>query len=287
MSRHAEEPAMARIGMVNFINTAPLYEVWRETVHRPEWRVTEAVPAVLNRMLSTDKLDLGFVSSHEYALHPEHYRILAGLSISASGPVGSVLLFSRVPVAELHDRLVLLTPQSQTSVSLIKIILEEFNGVQPRYRCGTLDGQNTLPEPDARLAIGDEALRLDIAGDYPYRLDLGEVWREHTGLPFVFAVWAVREEFCRSQPAAVCAIHRELSRCIQEGGERLAEISARVAPRIPMDPEACRRYLAGIEYDLPAQKQEALRRFFEYLIQRGEVPTTALPIRICDKSLPR
>ena len=278
-------PAMARIGMVNYINTAPLYEVWRETVHHPEWHVTEAVPTVLNRMLAAGELDLGFVSSHEYALHPDRYRILADLSISASGPVGSVLLFSQVPFPELDDRLVLLTPQSQTSVSLVKIILEQFLGLRPRYLSGVTDGGGVIPEPAARLAIGDEALRLDTAGNFPYRLDLGEAWRERTGLPFVFAVWAVREEFCRTAPQAVRAIHRELVRCIREGEQRLAEISALVAPRIPMDAEACRRYLTGIEYDLPPQKQEALTRFFEYLIHRGEVAAAALPIRICDKSL--
>ena len=91
----------ARIGMVNFINTAPFYEVWRRTVHRPEWQVTEATPAVLNGKLYAGELDLGFFSSHEYAVHPASYKILGDLSISASGPVGSVLLLSSVARSSL------------------------------------------------------------------------------------------------------------------------------------------------------------------------------------------
>lgn len=274
----------ARIGMVNYINTAPLYEVWRQTVRRADWQVTEAPPAVLNRMLHANELDLGFVSSQEYALHPGEYRILSDLSISATGPVGSVFLFSEMPFAQLGNRLVQLSSQSQTSVSLVKIILEEFYQVHPRYRLDmAVEFEAEMEMPVAVLAIGDEALRLDAGGRYPFRLDLGEAWQARTGLPFVFAVWAVREDFCRTAPDTVSAIHRELHRCLREGKERLQEVSAAVAGRIPMDEAACFRYLRGIEYDLGSEKQEALTRFFGYLVSRGEVPATALPLKVCGK----
>lgn len=273
----------ARIGMVNFINTAPLYEVWLETVRRPEWLVTEAPPAVLNRMLHAAELDLGFVSSHEYALHPQEYRILGDLSISATGAVGSVLLLSRLPLAELEGRPLLLSVQSQTSVSLIRIILEEFHGVRPCYRMGqAMAGSGDAPPAAAVLAIGDEALRLARDREtYPHVLDLSQAWQERTGLPFVFAVWAVREEFCQREPETVWAVHQELLRCIAQGREDLRAISGRVAGRIPMDPERCWQYLRGVEYDLSEEKQESLRRFFGYLIKRGEVPAAALPLKIC------
>ncbi len=74
--------------MVNFINTAPLYETWKQSVARPEWLVVEANPAELNKKMAAAELDLGFISSHEYAASPSQYRILSGLSISANGPVG-------------------------------------------------------------------------------------------------------------------------------------------------------------------------------------------------------
>jgi len=273
----------ARIGMVNFINTAPLYEVWQRTVHRPEWRVTEATPAVLNGMLYNGELDLGFFSSHEYAVHPASYKILGDLSISASGPVGSVLLLSTVAPDALTDRLVLLSVQSQTSVSLVKIVLEEFYGVRPRYRAGGgADSHVDGGEPPAAvLVIGDEALRMRALARYPFRLDLGEIWHRHTGLPFVFAVWAVREDFCAADPDTVVAIHQELGRCVAEGKKELREISSRVAARIPMPVQECFDYLSGLEYDLGPEKQEALALFFKYLIKRGEGAHDALPLKIC------
>lgn len=267
-----------RIGMVNFINTAALYEVWKESVQRPEWQVVEAAPAELNRLLRAGALDLGFVSSHEYAEHPEHYRLLADLSISATGAVGSVFLFSELAPEALDKESVCLSPQSKTSNGLIKIILEEFYGVRPRFRLP--DAVGCPEEGRAVLAIGDHALRLKEDGHYPHVLDLGEVWQQHTGLPFVFAVWAVREEFCREHGAALTAIHGELRRCVAEGRARLAEISDRVAPRVPMAPADCLRYLHGIELDLGPDKRQGLELFYRHLIRRGEASPEALPLKI-------
>ncbi|MDT8335944.1 MAG: menaquinone biosynthesis protein [Desulfurivibrionaceae bacterium] len=271
----------ARIGMVNFINTAPLYEVWRRTVARPEWRITEAVPSVLNKMLHEGALDLGFISSHEYALHPDKYRILDDISISATGAVGSVFLFSRKEIRELEGARILLSNQSQTSVYLVKVILEEFYGIEPDYIDGTISERSGgLDDYAAVLAIGDDALRLNGTDEFPHKLDLGLIWQEQTGLPFVFAVWAVREDFCRTSPETVAAIHLELLRCIIEGRRDLRTISSLVAPRIPMPAENCFRYLEGIEYDLGAAKKAGLKLFCEYLLKRGEASGGALPLRI-------
>lgn len=266
--------------MVNFINTAPLYEIWQQNVNRSEWQVTEASPIILNKLLFENKLDLGFISSYEYAAHPSYYKILGDLSISATGPIGSVFLFSKISPKELSDKLVLLSPHSQTSVSLIKIILEEFFQITPKYISNSNPDQNTK-EHLAVLAIGDEALRIATHENYPIRLDLGEVWQQHTGLPFVFALWAVREDFCQKDPDTVVAIHQELLRCIAEGKKNLQVISNKVAPRIPMSPDACYAYLRSLEYDLGPEKQESLELFFNYLIKRGEGDPMAIPLKIC------
>lgn len=270
-----------RIGMVNFINTAPVYDVWKRTVQQPGWQVVEAPPSELNRLLYSGELDLGIVSSHEYASHPDRYRILAGLSISATGPVGSVFLFSRIAPEKLAGRLLLLSSQSQTSVSLVKIILEEFLHVFPRYETGgVLDSRDGMEEASGVLAIGDEALRLAGEGRYPYVLDLGEIWFENTGLPFVFAVWAVRRDFCEKFAPSVRAIRRELLRCTAQGRGELVEISGRVAGRIPMAADKCYEYLRDMEYDLGPLKQKALKLFIEYLVARGEGDRQALELAI-------
>lgn len=281
-SSTGQRPAPARIGMVSFLNTAPVCQTWKQTVREPAWRVTEAPPTLLNRLLHRGELDLALVSSHEYALHPESYRIMAGLAIAATGAVGSVFLFSRYPLAELGDRLVLLSSRSQTSASLTKIIIEDFEQVYPRYEIG----EEQRGDWAAVLAIGDEALRWAAAGEYPYQFDLAEIWHQQTGLPFVFALWAVREDFYLAWPETLASIHRELKRCLREGLADLEGICRVAAPRIPMSEEACRRYLAGMQYDLDLRQQAGLIRFFELLIKRGEVPAAALPLKIINDKDP-
>jgi len=276
-----EEPGkiMARIGMVNYLNTAPIHEKWKSTVVSENWQLVEAPPSILNKKLLAGEIDLGFVSSYEYALHPENYRILSGLSISANGPVGSVFLFSHVPMQQLNQAPIICSAQSETSVSLVKIILEKFVEVQPDYTFGDVLTA-TEAKYKAVLAIGDDALRLVEKSTYLYQYDLGDIWKRQTGLPFVFALCAVREEFCAQHPEMLAAIHRELMRCRDEGRRDLEAICEISAKRIPMSKKKCLQYLTAIEYDLGAEKRKALETFFDILIERGDIAKSALPLKI-------
>ena len=276
---NASKKITARIGVVDYINTAPIHETWKQSVVREEWEIVEAAPTRLNRKLANGELDLGFISSFEYGAHPEKYKILSGLSISANGPVGSVFLFSHVPLDQLDRAPVLLTSQSETSVGLVKIIFEEFNSVTPSYTFGDVTGE-VGDEFKAVLAIGDDALRLVAESTYLYQFDLGDIWKRETGLPFVFAVCAVREEFCIEHQEVLDEIHREFIRCRDEGKTALKEVCEITASRIPMPVSSCYEYLQGIEYDLGDLKQKALTTYFEFLIRRGDIVENCLPLKI-------
>ena len=110
-------------------------------------------------------------------------------------------------------------------------------------------------------------------------MDLGEVWCKYTDLPFVFAIFAVREEFCRDNAEVVTAIHQEFLTCKGEGRQDLESICLRVAPRIPMHPDECYVYLRAIEYGLGDRKRLALEKFYNYLIERGEGSSLAVPLQ--------
>lgn len=268
-----------RIGMVNFINTAPIHEMWKSRDHDPSWLMVEQHPAALNRMLAAGEIDLGFVSSHEYGIRPENYVILDDLSISANGPVGSVFLFSRIKPEMLSGLPVLLTNQSKTSVCLVRIALEKFFKVNPVYFEDEVKNSRRLGA-EGVLAIGDDALRLSIEGTYQYSLDLGDLWRRYTGLPFVFAVCAARRQFVRDFPDLTGRVHRELIACRDHGLQALDRVCSLAAPRIPMDVDACRTYLNGIEYNLGPLKKRALEQFYTYLFDFDEARTTCLPLKI-------
>ncbi len=257
--------------MVNFINTAPVYIPWQEQGAHPAWEIVEGPPTELNAMLKAGELDAGLVSSYAYGLDHEDYFLLPDLGISATGAVGSVLLFSRVPVQDLHARVVGLTPQSATSVNLLRIILERFVGVRPRYRTGCF---MELEQGDAAayLSIGDEALRRRAANKEFMQYDLAKIWLEHTGLPFVFAVCAVRAQSMEHRAEDIAGLGAALSACCSRGSRDMERISAMVAERIPMDAGECLQYLRGIEFDLSADKQKGLLHFFRILSEMGDFP---------------
>jgi chorismate dehydratase len=112
------------------------------------------------------------------------------MCVAAHHEVRSVLLVSRVPISEV--RRVALDTNSRTSATLIRILLRERWGLSPEYLHERPDPERMLAEADAALVIGDPALRVD--RERYLITDLAAEWKELTGLPFVFAVWAVRPE---------------------------------------------------------------------------------------------
>ena len=208
----ADQDGAVRIGMVRFINTAPIYEVWKELDTPRKWQVVEGVPTELNQLMLQGELDMGFVSSILCGEYPERFRILPDLSISASGPVGSVFLFSRLAPEKLHQARIVVSNQSRTSVALLEVIMEKFYRVRPEYVPGS-----AMAEADAVLAIGDQALGLAASERYPVQLDLGDIWHKKTERPFVFSVCAVREAFFRQHGDLVDRVRRHLQRREQPG----------------------------------------------------------------------
>jgi chorismate dehydratase len=266
------ETMYAKLGIVNFINTSPIYIPWQEMGPLNGWVVEEGAPTLLNRHLAQGKLDVGIASSYAYGLNANRYYILPDLSISATGPVGSVILLSKVPIEELHEKLVLLTPQSATSINLLYIILEDFLRLRPIFRTGSFEEMLGDSVARAYLAIGDEALKLRSNHDNLFRSDLAKIWLDHTGLPFVFAVWAVREESWIAWPEKIRLLHKRLSKCYHKGLKELEQISNLVAPRIPMASSDCLEYLKGIELDFSEEKQQGLLHFFKLLHDRSSFP---------------
>ena len=194
-----------RLGRVRYINCEPVYYALEHGLVPADCDITDGTPAELNARLRVGALDVSVVSAMEPALRPEAYWLLPDLAIACDGPVESVLLVSRRPPEELDHRLVALSRHSLTSVYLVKLLLEKAYHVRPQYAEDDRAG-----EAEARLVIGDEALRL--GPQFPHSLDLGKAWYTLTGLPFVFAVWAVRAEVWASAAAEVRAVHQARSR---------------------------------------------------------------------------
>lgn len=272
-----------RVGKVSFINTLPIFHPLESGAVQHDFDIIEGTPAVLNALLASDHLDLGVVSSIEYARHFDKYLLLPDLSISCRNEVCSVLLLSRVPLQKLEAQEILLTPKSHTSIALLKLLFARRFTVTPRYRVTDYHacGSRWPAGAQAVLAIGDDALQLRQNPEVAMALDLGAAWHEWTGHPFVFAVWALRRETLAQRDGLVHQAHATLLAAKEYGLGHLEEIATAVDQCSWFSRQECVQYLQTIEYDLDGDKQKGLRLFFDMLYETGElsqkVPLNFLP----------
>jgi len=256
-----------KLGRVRYINCEPVYYALEHGIVQADCEIYDGTPAELNGRLRAGELDVSVVSAMEAALRPQAYRLLPDLAIACDGSVESVILASERPVEELNALPVALSRHSLTSVYLVKLLLEKAYHVRPRFLTDAESGRAA-----ARLVIGDEALRL--GPRYPNSLDLGKAWHGLTGLPFVFAVWAVRTEVWAAAGQEVRALHRALLSAKAYSQAHPEAMVALACERTGLSPEACRRYLReSLCFDLGPRHLEGLRTFLRFLADAGELPS--------------
>jgi chorismate dehydratase len=266
-----------RLGRIPWINCYPIYGAIDRGAVNVSAELVSGTASELNDLLATDALQVSAVSAVEYARNAAMYHLLPDLAITCDGPVHSVVLFSKRPVADLSGCTVLLSASSRTSVLLLELFCRHRWGIRPRFataraEAGDLDTLAALPH-DAVLVIGDAALHLSSRAIYPVQVDLGEEWKAWTGLPFVFAVWAAR----RDAPAArVSAIHQQLLQSRAWGLSHLDDLAAAAARDTGVAETTCRSYLGDLDYALSYRHLAGLTDFFRRLAQDGVVPDGSL-----------
>ena len=233
-----------RIGSVPYLNSVPL-------TCGLENQVIFAPPSQLATMLENETLDAALVSITEALLHPG-YAILDDVAVACDGPVISVFLATKIPLKSIE--VVHCDPASLTSINLLKILLKA-KGVQPQWH--PLSSYEESFEKDAVLLIGDPAIAF-IQADHTHRIwDLGAAWKELTGLPFVFAVWAIRQGY--EDPAL-------LSSLMSAKLKGIAQLPALIEEESRFDPDFRKEYLGKtIQYDLGEREKTAIQCFMKKL----------------------
>jgi chorismate dehydratase len=261
---------MVRIGQISYLNCTPIFTMLREMYPDSGYRYLEGVPSYLNQQLREGKVEVCPSSSIEYARNPAYYRFMPDLSISACGAVKSVLLFSRQPLAELNDVRIGLTSQSETSVILLKILLRKFYRLRNDFAVTTLSLAEGLSKFAAVLLIGDQALQESMAapaGCHVY--DLGAEWQRCTGLPFVFALWLVREDWYRQARPEVIRLRDRLLAAKRESLASLEAIAERCQESAGLSRRVLIDYWRTISYDLSPDHLEGVRLYFHYAAECG------------------
>ncbi|HEX6628528.1 MAG TPA: menaquinone biosynthesis protein [Gemmatimonadaceae bacterium] len=267
-----------RIGRIPYINCYPVYGAIDRGVVRLDAELVDGVPTDLNRRMATGELDISVVSAVEYARDSARYLLLPDLAISCDGPVRSVMLFSRRPASELGSRNVLISRSSMTSVALLELLFESVWRTTPRFVPGDAEvsdvAESRDESTDARLVIGDAALVLGSQRDrYPHVYDLGEMWKEWTGQPFVFAVWVAQRT---TNVRKALNAHAGLIASRDWGLAHLAELAEQAHLATGVSRSVCAEYLSGLDYGLSYPHLAGLTEFYRRLVERGRIPNGTL-----------
>ncbi len=250
------------LGYISYLNCVPFFGLLKEQGFQGQ--LIPGVPSELNLMLQRGELDASPSSSFEYARNWRDYLLLPGHSISSVGRIASVLLFSVDSLEWLDGKEIAITGESATSINLLEILLRDGFNVQrvvTRVPSGSVEKLVCAGKP--ALLIGDRALKLATAVPAGVKIyDLGALWHQHTGLPFVFALWMVRRSSLKRHRGALEALSEQLlrSRCqVMSQPERFARTAAGATG---LTPEQIITYWSSISYQLDDDHLKGLNLFF-------------------------
>lgn len=266
---------MWRLGVVSFLNSRPLIAGLADD---PRITLTFDVPAALPGRLERGEVDAALVPIIDVLRHADRWRIVSDAGIGCDGETMTVRVFSQAP----PDRIDTLwaDTDSHTSVALATALWRELFGRDLELR--RLDARSQRPDDlPAVLLIGDKVVGPG-RGRFAYEVDLGGAWRQHTGLPFVFAVWAVRNsESMETDPASANSLlatrYSPLAALLGAARDRgvatAAEIAERDGPRLGWPVELARRYLTRcLTFRLDGRHIAGAERFARQCRACGLVP---------------
>jgi len=252
-----------RVGHIQFLNCLPIYWGLVRSGALLDIDLTKDTPDNLNQMLIDGRLDIGPISLVEYLRNAEDLVLLPDVAVGSDGKVLSVDLVAQRPLSELDGRPVALGSTSRTSVLLAQLWLREVHGVSPRYFTCPPDVNAMMLEADAAVVIGDVALRATYEG--PRRgldiHDLGQAWKDWTGLPMVFAVWAARRDFAIANPGIVKDVHAAFVNSRDEALLHVDEVARQAARWEIFDAATLANYFRTLDFSLGDRQIEGVVEF--------------------------
>ncbi|MEU5637824.1 menaquinone biosynthetic enzyme MqnA/MqnD family protein [Streptomyces rishiriensis] len=254
-----------RVGHIQFLNCLPLFWGLARTGSLLDMDLRTDTPDGLNDALAAGDLDMGPISLLEFLRHADDLVALPDIAVGSDGDVMSCLIISQVPLEELDGQPVALGSTSRTSVRLAQLLLAERVGVNPEYFVCPPDLRTMMSEAKAAVVIGDAALRAALHEAPRMGLevhDLGRMWKDWTGLPFVFAVFAARRDFLAREPALVRQVHADLLASRDLSLTEVAKVCEQAARWEEFDAATLERYYTtALDFSLGEEQLAGIAEF--------------------------
>ncbi len=244
---------MIKISVVSYLNSKPFIDGLERSGLLNEIDLQLDIPSICAEKLIDGKVDIGLIPVAVIPLLPE-YHIISDYCIGAEGKVASVCLYSDVPLNEITS--VLLDYQSRTSVTLVKVLAENFWKIHPQWIKAGTSYEKNVGGTTAAVIIGDRTFGIE--NKYKYTYDLAEEWQKFTGLPFVFACWVANKKLPET---FITSFNSVLKSGLDNRPALIARLKATNLYNTDID-----AYLnKSISYDFTTAKKQALELFLNYL----------------------
>jgi chorismate dehydratase len=280
-----------RVAAIRFLNPAPL--MW-DFDHPPlavplaeRYDIESMMPAQCAERLANSTADLGLVPITAFA-HSNSLRIVPGCTIASKGAIRSLLLIVRAKTGIEGIRSIAVDTSSRATLAYVQVMARRFWKIPATFTQHTPDLDVMLAACDAALLIGDPALlaledraaRQQRTGEELLYLDLGAEWHKLTGLPWISAVWGVREEAIRSTAQREQFVRESLIQDLigsrDAGLAHIDDLADEWAMHIALPRATIQTYLSqNIHYILDNECLEGLRRFYELAAACDVLPSVA------------
>lgn len=241
-----------KVAAVSYLNAKPFLHGLHNYHFKNEIKISVDTPANIASQLLKGEVDLALVPIATLPQMKEYF-LLPDYCIGGDGAVQSVCIFSEQPFENCKS--LLLDYQSRTSVLMAKILLKNYWRQDLNFLKTEAGYEEKISGDTAGLVIGDRTLQLK--NKFKHVEDLGEIWKNFSGLPFVFAVWGSSKPIPEN-------ISTELLNAFQLGMnemDKVIEAEEKNYPGIDV-----RSYFkTGISFTLDERKMKAMNLFFNYL----------------------
>lgn len=238
-----------RLSIVNYTNTIPFIKALDKYNGKLSLEIIPAIPSECVRLFKENNSDVSLLPVAALSQLID-YKLITDYGIGCDGAVRTVKLLSNKPVEEISK--LFLDHHSRTSAQLIQILLRDYWKSSPEI----VSNYNLRDQSDANaaiLAIGDKVITLE--SQYNYQYDLGEIWKKHTGLPFVFAVWVAKTKIADQ-------VETELQSCFDDLETNLESIKKEITPSLPWTVDY---FTKQIKYKLTEEHKKGMQLFLELI----------------------
>ncbi len=261
-----------RVGHIQFLNCMPLYYGLVMNGILLDIELTKGTPTELNQMLIRGDLDISPISSLEYARNYENLLLFPDITVSADGEVKSILFFSKKPIEELHNQKIALTSTSVTSQVLLKLLFHEKYHISPRYFICPPEIGPMLLEGEGALLIGDDALKTSYElKDKLYIYDLGQEWKQLTGFPMVYAVWAAHKKFVMEKFQLTWEVYQAFLYSMEYSLKNLDKVAESAGRWEPYPASYLKEYFLSLNFSFKENYVDGLVEFYRLAHKHGYI----------------